>query len=235
MDSYERVLGCFYGAAIGDAMGAATETMTPQMILDRYGAYVDQLLAPGDGTFSAGCPAGFVTDDFSLAYFTALEILKAPDGPICDTTAQTALINWFGHPEYFCFAGPSTSVAIKKILGEPVPQPPVIPACDNSRASNGSAMKIFPAGLKNPGRPEHAVTDAITLCKPTHDNAASLSAAFRRYLTQASTARAKAPDTESPSPLPVWKSGWSLPFPSPARVLAGNARCWSSATSSAQV
>ena len=46
MDSYERVLGCFYGAAIGDAMGAATETMTPQMILDRYGAYVDQLLAP---------------------------------------------------------------------------------------------------------------------------------------------------------------------------------------------
>ena len=48
MDSYERVLGCFYGAAIGDAMGAATETMTPQMILDRYGAYVDQLLAPGD-------------------------------------------------------------------------------------------------------------------------------------------------------------------------------------------
>ena len=112
MDSYERVLGCFYGAAIGDAMGAATETMTPQMILDRYGAYVDQLLAPGDGTFSAGCPAGFVTDDFSLAYFTALEILKAPDGPICDTTAQTALINWSGHPEYFCFAGPSTSVAI---------------------------------------------------------------------------------------------------------------------------
>ena len=76
MDSYERVLGCFYGAAIGDAMGAATETMTPQMILDRYGAYVDQLLAPGDGTFSAGCPAGFVTDDFSLAYFTALEFSK---------------------------------------------------------------------------------------------------------------------------------------------------------------
>ena len=86
MDSYERVLGCFYGAAIGDAMGAATETMTPQMILDRYGAYVDQLLAPGDGTFGAGCPAGFVTDDFSLAYFTALEILKAPDGPISDKT-----------------------------------------------------------------------------------------------------------------------------------------------------
>ena len=177
MDSYERVLGCFYGAAIGDAMGAATETMTPQMILDRYGAYVDQLLAPGDGTFGAGCPAGFVTDDFSLAYFTALEILKAPDGPISDKTAQDALLNWSAHPEYFCFAGPSTSVAIKKILGEPVPKPPVVLACDNSRASNGSAMKIFPAGLKNPGHPERAVQDAITLCKPTHDNAASLSAA----------------------------------------------------------
>lgn len=153
MDSYERVLGCFYGAAIGDAMGAATETMTPQMILDRYGAYVDQLLAPGDGTFSAGCPAGFVTDDFSLAYFTALEILKAPDGPICDTTAQTALINWSGHPEYFCFAGPSTSVAIKKILGEPVPQPPVIPACDNSRRVQRLGYENFPGRTEKSGTP----------------------------------------------------------------------------------
>lgn len=153
MDSYERVLGCFYGAAIGDAMGAATETMTPQMILDRYGAYVDQLLAPGDGTFSAGCPAGFVTDDFSLAYFTALEILKAPDGPICDTTAQTALINWSGHPEYFCFAGPSTSVAIKKILGEPVPQPPVIPACDQFPRVQWLGYENFPGRTEKSGTP----------------------------------------------------------------------------------
>ena len=177
MDSYERVLGCFYGAAIGDTMGAATETMTPQMILDRYGAYVDRLFAPGEGTFGAGCPAGFVTDDFSLAYFTALEILKTPDGPISDKTAQTALLNWSTYPEYFRFAGPSTRAAIQEILGQPIPRTPVVLACDNSRASNGSAMKIFPAGLKNPGDPVGAVADAITLCKPTHNNIASLSAA----------------------------------------------------------
>ena len=208
-------------------------------------------LAPGDGTFGAGCPAGFVTDDFSLAYFTALEILKAPDGPISDKTAQDALLNWSAHPEYFCFAGPSTSVAIKKILGEPVPKPPVVLACDNSRASNGSAMKIFPAGLKNPGHPERAVQDAITLCKPTHDNAASLSAAcaiaaaVSAAVTGASLpevfdagfygARAKAPARKARLCCQCGKADGACHFHRPQGVLDGNTRCWSSATSSAQV
>ena len=38
-------------------------------------------------------------------------------------------------------------------------------------------MKIFPAGLMHPGDPEAAIRDAIVLCKPTHNNTASLSAA----------------------------------------------------------
>ena len=46
METYSRVLGAFLGAALGDAMGANTESKTPAMILARYGRYLDDLL-PG--------------------------------------------------------------------------------------------------------------------------------------------------------------------------------------------
>lgn len=176
MEHYDRVLGCFYGAAVGDAMGAATETMTPQMIRERFGGYVDKLLPAGPGTFLDGCPAGFVTDDFSLAFFTAQQILQE-NGAVTMQCAQNALLRWAQHPAYFRFAGPSTSAAVRQILGEQPPAAAYTLACDNARATNGSAMKIFPAGLKNPGRLDQAVQDAVTLCLPTHANAASLSAA----------------------------------------------------------
>lgn len=175
-NSYERVLGSFYGAAVGDAMGSATETMTPGMIVERYGKYLDELVPAGPGTFSYGCPAGFVTDDFSLAYYTAQAILESK-GAVTEAVAHQALLAWYDHPEYFRFAGPSTSTAIRRIKGEESISPPIDLACDNSKASNGSAMKIFPAGLMNPGQPEKAVETAITLCLPTHNNTASLSAA----------------------------------------------------------
>lgn len=176
MDHYQRVLGSFYGAALGDAMGAATETMTPQMIRERFGQYLNDLVAPGPGTFAEGCPVGFVTDDFSLAYFTARALLDCR-GTVTPAVAEAALIEWAEHPEYFRFAGPSTRRALQRIMGEETVAPPFVLACDNSGASNGSAMKIFPAGLIHPGDPDSAVKTAVTLCAPTHYNTSSLSAA----------------------------------------------------------
>ena len=176
MDSYNRVLGSFLGAAIGDAMGAATETMTPEMIRQRFGGYLDRMTAPGPGTFSNGYPAGSVTDDFSLAYYTALAILEG-GGPADDAAARNALLAWADEPQYYCFAGPSTRSAVDRLRGAPVPEGTLQLACDNSKATNGSAMKIFPAGLMHPGDPAGSMRDAITLCKPTHNNTASLSAA----------------------------------------------------------
>lgn len=176
MDAYSRVLGSFFGAATGDAMGAATETMTPQMICKRYGGYLDTFATPGPGTFLSGRPAASVTDDFSLAYFTAQAILDA-GGIVNDEVAAKALFLWSDHPEYYCFAGPSTKAAVMRLRAEPVPESPIELACDNAKATNGSAMKIFPAGLMFPGRPEKAIEAAITLCKPTHFNTASLSGA----------------------------------------------------------
>lgn len=177
MEKYKRILGSFLGAATGDAMGANTEGRTPEMITERFGDYLEELLPGEEDTFVPGCERGFVTDDFSLAYFTAKSILES-GGNVTADTARKALLEWACHPEYYCLAGPTTRAAVDRIKGisEPDEKPWVL-ACDNAKATNGSAMKIFPAGLANPGNPKKAVSDAVALCLPTHNNRASLSAA----------------------------------------------------------
>src|SRR5690606_6857942 len=47
----------------------------------------------------------------------------------------------------------------------------------NAQATNGSAMKIFPIGLINPGNPDKAIEDAVTTCLPTHSTHLSISGA----------------------------------------------------------
>lgn len=176
MDTYQRILGSILGAAVGDAMGAATETKNTDMILQQYGDYVRELMPGQDGTFAAGCPRGLVTDDFSLAYYTALELVKCR-GEVTDKAAEHALLQWAEHPEYYQFAGPTTRASIDRIRGVEVPSQQLALACDNGKATDGSAMKIFPAGLIHPNDPDRAVLDAVTLCLPTHDTDASLSGA----------------------------------------------------------
>ncbi|MPM59264.1 hypothetical protein SDC9_106104 [bioreactor metagenome] len=48
---------------------------------------------------------------------------------------------------------------------------------DNAKGSNGSAMKISPAGLISGGDIDKAIKNAIILCMPTHGNSTSLSGA----------------------------------------------------------
>ncbi len=177
MNSFKRVYGSIFGAAVGDAMGAVTESKTPDMIIERFGGYVDDLLPGPEDTFVSGCEAGTVTDDFSLAYYTAQAILDC-GGAVTDGVAKSALIAWSEHPEFYRFAGPTTKASVDKLKGVPMPRSELyFLACENGKATNGSAMKIFPAGLVNPGNIDKSIEDAITLCLPTHDTDASLSGA----------------------------------------------------------
>jgi len=175
----DQIFGSIYGAAVGDAMGAATETRSAEMIREYFGGWVDTLLTPPDDCFAYGCPAGSVTDDFSLAYYTALEII-ASGGKVDDSAAKRAVLAWAEHPEYTRFAGPTTMAAIQKMRGEAPEQPQqhsLVLACDNMKATNGSSMKIFPVGLIHPGDPAGAIRDTVTICLPTHANDAAISGA----------------------------------------------------------
>lgn len=154
-------------------MGAATETRTTDMIRERFGGYVQELVQPPDDCFARGLPAGAITDDFSLAYFTAIELARC-NGAVDDAVAERSLLTWADHPEFVKFAGPTTQAAIWQLKGVSQPDPYDYLACNNHRTTNGSGMKIFAAGLINPGNLAKTVADSITLIKPTHPNNVSL-------------------------------------------------------------
>ena len=84
---YNKTLGCLLGAAIGDAMGAATETMSASQILKQYGAPVKEFKAPPPYVPARGRRAGQITDAFSIPYFLLNEILEQ-DSQITRQTAK---------------------------------------------------------------------------------------------------------------------------------------------------
>lgn len=175
MTKYQKILGGLLAGAVGDAMGAATETRNMDQIIEKFGGLVTDFVDIPDDVFARGCPKGFVTDDFSLAYYTAWAIINNK-GNIDDSVSKQALINWSKSP-YFSMAGPTTMAAISKLKGEEVVDNLFHPAVENNKGTNGSAMKIAPVGLASGGDVNKAIRDAVTICKPTHFNNSSLAAA----------------------------------------------------------
>jgi ADP-ribosylglycohydrolase len=176
MERYEKILGGFLGAAVGDAMGAATETRSMEQIKSYFGGYVKEFLPPPDDTFARGRKPGQITDDFSLAYYMARAIIKS-NGVVNQQVAKDGLLDWAGVDEYYIpFAGPTTRAAIEEFRGNKVQSAGEL-VINNSKATNGSAMKIFPVGLLNAGNIQRAIEDAVEMSMPTHGNSLSVSGA----------------------------------------------------------
>ncbi len=186
---YDRLLGGLLGGALGDALGAATETRTIDMIKEKWGGFVRDFVDIPDDTFARGFPKGSVTDDFSIAYATTLAIIEN-GGVVTQEVSEKSLIAW-SEGKYGVFAGPTTRIAMAKLKGEHVKNEYDFIICDNSKASNGGAMKIGPIGLINPGNLDKAIEDTITVCKVTHNNNIAISAAAA---VSAATAKAMAGD-----------------------------------------
>jgi ADP-ribosylglycohydrolase len=177
MSRYEKILGAFLGAAAGDAMGAATEMKTTDQIITEFGGWVSTFTTPPDDTFARGRLAGQITDDFSLAYFLSEAVIDH-NGVVSPEMAKEALLAWAAVDEYFVpFAGPTTRASILRLQGRAIRETGSEPPNYNAKATNGAAMKIFPAGLLHPGKPDQAIEDAVTLCLPTHDNQLAISGA----------------------------------------------------------
>ena len=175
---HDKVLGAYLGCAVGDAMGAPTETRPTNLIKKHVGNgdYVFDIVTPRSDTLSAGQPRGMVTDDFSVSYLSTIEFLK--DGGIYKSAAERALIKWKEYDRYYLpHSGPTSKKAIEKLMGLSIDNRLDYVATDNASATNGAGMKSWVAGVFNPGNIEKAVSDAIIMCKVTHDNPIALSAA----------------------------------------------------------
>ncbi len=160
-------------------MGAATEMRNRLQIDAYFGGYVREFYEPPQDTFGRGNKRGQITDDFSLAY-EACKTIVEHHGEINDEVAKEALLRW-ATPEnyYYKFAGPTTKYSVLKLKGEASDMniEGFVPANDNFKATNGSAMKIAPVALFSGGDVDKAIRDAITIAAITHPNNLSLSAA----------------------------------------------------------
>lgn len=170
----DAVLGCFLGAAIGDAMGAATEKLTRDQIRERHPAMLDGFLAPTDENHAVGNLAGQITDDASQLAALA-EYLILSGGRIDAPSWARALRSWASTSPQRHLMGPTTQAA----LTEPA---------DRSRAqldadghpvagrTNGAAMRVAPIGLLALP-PTGLMAAARASALPTHSTPVAVAAA----------------------------------------------------------
>lgn len=185
LSRYDRVLGCLLGAAVGDAMGSATETMSTKQIEKTFGGRVCDFQTPTDDVLARGRHAGQITDAFSIPYILTEHLLKA-DGKASRQLGEAALLEW-GKSEWFApFAGMTTRKVINRLnqdnsmgtwayaghLGNKL-----FKGHYYALSSNGAGVKAYPTGLLHPDDLHQTIKDTIELTMASHDDPLSISGA----------------------------------------------------------
>jgi len=165
----ERVL-C--AACVGDALGAVTEAMHPQQILEIFGKPVMTLLpAPIKAPFAHGLPLGHLTDD-GTQMLAMVERLVAIGRQPTVFDVVDGLLSWAKNEEIFSrFAGPTTRLAVERLRsGTPVLEVATSESYSCSYGtSNGAAMRAPAAGCARIGDVIEAAKLACLLAAPTHN------------------------------------------------------------------
>jgi ADP-ribosylglycohydrolase len=178
----EKIWGSFIGVAIGDAMGMPFHELTPEEINSRCGGLASTFFDIFQDEFiHLGYSAGQVTDDTILTIMTAQAILKF-GGWITPEQFIIELAEWVKHNQdiwqHGNVFGPSTKAAFRNYMNGIFDH-----HLDRTRTwcysgtSNGSMMRVSPAGWAKPGRWQEAVQLACNVILPTHPTDVSLSAA----------------------------------------------------------
>lgn len=167
-------------------MGAATEVRTRQQIFDYFGGWVSGFVKPPADTFGRCNDAGMCTDDFIQAKYIMDALLKH-HRQVSDVVMREAFTRWLAYPFYANFTGPTTRAAMKAIFSdnrgslqgdlESEKQAIQIVNKGNAEATNGAAMKIWPAAVLHPGNTEQAIRCALDICRFTHNNVLAMSGA----------------------------------------------------------
>lgn len=181
----KKILGCLLGAAVGDAMGAATETKSVRQIEKTFNGRVKGFKTPPDDTLARGRKAGQVTDAFSIPYILTNHLIKA-EGKSSREVGEHALLEW-GETEYFApFAGMTTRNVINRLKDEQSMGTWAYAGRLGTKlykshyyalSSNGAASKAYPEGLLSHGDVEKAIADTVEITMSSHDDPYSISGA----------------------------------------------------------
>jgi len=168
----QHILGSLATAAIGDAMGAATEQHSIPEIVEKFGGLLRELHVPSPETFSHGNLAGQITDDTSQMFALA-QLLIESDGDLTEQAWLETLIHWSRTSPHKNQMGPTTRPLLEALAAgqdtSAIGRTPFSARKLTSFGStNGAAMRIAPAGLVHPGDIEAAVQLAWVTSRPTH-------------------------------------------------------------------
>jgi ADP-ribosylglycohydrolase len=150
----DRVRGCLAFATLGDVAGEPFEDSTREEVMRA----ADPL---------TGVEQGAVTDDTGQLEALARALVDS-GGELTAELWHAALVRWFREAPTAKKAGPTTRARLE---GRDVA------ADERVGVTNGSAMRVAPAGLIHPGDPEAAVELAWLTSRPTHDTQVAAAAA----------------------------------------------------------
>ena len=176
-----HVLGGLMGAALGDALGAATEQHQIDEIIKEHSGLLRELISPPLDTFSHSDTAGLVTDDSSQMFVLAQALIDT-QGELDDETWLKAMLNWSQTSPMRHQMGPTTRPLLEAMAaGESTDHIGTVGGSTRKLtsmgATNGAAMRVAPAGLIHPGDIEGAVYTAWISSRLTHDTQIAASGA----------------------------------------------------------
>ncbi len=162
-DVIDRARGAFLGLAVGDALGATTEFMTPREIQAQYGVHRKMR---GGGWL--GLKPGQVTDDTEMSLCIARALITAKGWDL--TGIADNFVAWMkGKP---IDIGSTCRKGIRNYLLNGVLEAP----CNEWDAGNGAVMRMAPVALFTLGDDEGLGRRALEQARLTHHHPLSDSA-----------------------------------------------------------
>lgn len=166
-----KILGCLYGQALGDAFAMPAQ-VHPDDTERSFGWLDSWQDAPDDHIVHAGLPAGRITDDSEQAFSIAAAVIEA--GGVTLDAVVRGLVAWYDRVggDDSPYVGPSTRRGINALKAGGDPR-----ATGAWGDTNGAPMRIAPIGLLRPGNIAGAVANTVIVCMPTHFTSPAVSGA----------------------------------------------------------
>ncbi|GAA2209408.1 ADP-ribosylglycohydrolase family protein [Nonomuraea monospora] len=173
----DRATGCVAGAAVGDALGGATEGWTPEQIVERYGGRVEGVVPPFNEDWRNARPIapyhkgdGHITDD-TLMTHALIRVYEKTGGHLDAYAMAEHLVpelmgerRWIPELEAEALPLQRVFLAEKWIVarlhyGHADPREAGVGNIVNC----GAAMYVAPVGIVNAADPDAAYAEAIEL------------------------------------------------------------------------
>ncbi|MEU4481005.1 ADP-ribosylglycohydrolase family protein [Micromonospora sp. NPDC023966] len=171
----QRAIGCLAGAAVGDALGGATEGRSPEQIKARYGGYVTGIVGPFLPDWQTARPMspyhkgdGHITDD-TLMTNTIVKVYEAKRDHLDAYDMADLLVPLLMNEKVWIPELEKETVALNRIflaekwLVHRLHYAHVDPreAGNGNVVNCGAAMYMAPVGIANATNPRGAYAEAI--------------------------------------------------------------------------